>query len=101
MSAFAVVVDLVIRVTSESLKLAFGGACRHAPECLQYLQKLRDPQIFRFCAIPQVMAMGTLALCYNNPKVFTGMLYSCLFCISFCRFRYATTLVCCTATGRL
>ena len=60
------------------VKLACDDACRHAPECLRYLQELRDPQIFRFCAIPQVMAMGTLALCYNNPKVFTGMLYSCL-----------------------
>ncbi len=30
-------------------------------------------QVFRFCAIPQVMAMGTLALCYNNYEVFTGL----------------------------
>lgn len=29
-------------------------------------------QIFKFCAIPQVMAIGTLAMCYNNHKVFTG-----------------------------
>ena len=29
-------------------------------------------QVFRFCAIPQVMAIGTLALCYNNHEVFTG-----------------------------
>ncbi len=36
------------------------------------MEQVRDPQNFRFCAIPQVMAVGTLALCYNNPKVFTG-----------------------------
>ena len=30
-------------------------------------------QVFRFCAIPQVMAIGTLALCYNNHEVFTGL----------------------------
>ena len=45
---------------------------RHAPESLKYMERVRDPQNFRFCAIPQVMAIGTLALCYNNPKVFRG-----------------------------
>ena len=29
-------------------------ALRHAPYCLQYMAKLRNPDIFRFCAIPQV-----------------------------------------------
>ena len=32
---------------------------------------IRNPEIFRFCAIPQVMAMATLAKIYNNPDVFT------------------------------
>jgi len=40
------------------------------PACLEYLSLLKDPQIFRFCAIPQVMAMATLAECYNNKNVF-------------------------------
>ncbi len=35
------------------------------------MEQVRNPQNFRFSAIPQVMAVGTLALCYNNPKVFT------------------------------
>lgn len=48
------------------------GSCRHAPECLKYLAKLRNRDVFRFCAIPQVMAIATLAKIYNNPKVFTG-----------------------------
>lgn len=48
-------------------------ALRHAPESLKYMERVRDPQNFRFCAIPQVMAIGTLALCYNNAKVFRGV----------------------------
>ena len=47
-------------------------ALRHAPHSLAYMAKLRDHDVFRFCAIPQVMAIGTLALCYNNRGVFTG-----------------------------
>ena len=30
-------------------------------------------EVFRFCAIPQVMAIATLEKCYNNPDVFTGV----------------------------
>eukprot|EP00457_Paulinella_chromatophora_P007150 gb/GEZN01007171.1/.p1 GENE.gb/GEZN01007171.1/~~gb/GEZN01007171.1/.p1 ORF type:complete len:487 (+),score=72.67 gb/GEZN01007171.1/:62-1462(+) len=37
---------------------------------LDYLSRLRDPQNFSFCAIPQVMAIATLAEIYNNPNVF-------------------------------
>jgi farnesyl-diphosphate farnesyltransferase len=44
-----------------------------APDCLQYLSKLRCAEIFRFCAIPQVMAIATLGKCFNNPDVFTGV----------------------------
>ena len=56
----------------QQMSTAKCAACRHAPYCLQYLEKVKDRQNFRFCAIPQVMAIGTLALCYNNPEVFTG-----------------------------
>ncbi|KAL8540171.1 hypothetical protein ACS0TY_001664 [Phlomoides rotata] len=45
----------------------------HAEDCLKYMSALRDPAIFRFCAIPQVMAIGTLALCYDNIQVFRGV----------------------------
>ncbi|CAL8468888.1 g8429 [Coccomyxa elongata] len=48
-------------------------ALRHAPHSLAYMAKLRNHDVFRFCAIPQVMAIGTLALCYNNRGVFTGV----------------------------
>lgn len=43
------------------------------PECLEYLDLLKTQQVFRFCAIPQVMAIATLAELYNNPDVFTGV----------------------------
>jgi hypothetical protein len=48
-------------------------ALRHAGPALSYMARVRDPAIFRFCAIPQVMAARTLALCYNNPAVFRGV----------------------------
>lgn len=43
------------------------------PDCLTYLSKLQCREIFRFCAIPQVMAIATLDKCYANPDVFTGV----------------------------
>lgn len=43
------------------------------PSCLTYLERLRQPDVFRFCAIPQVMAIATLAKVVNNPDVFTGV----------------------------
>lgn len=42
----------------------------HAVDCLIYLSVLRDQSVFNFCAIPQVMAIATLALVYRNPAVF-------------------------------
>ena len=29
-------------------------ALRHVPACLDYMSRLREPAVFRFCAIPQV-----------------------------------------------
>ncbi|KAH6756110.1 squalene synthase 1 [Perilla frutescens var. hirtella] len=49
------------------------NALPHVEDCLKYMLALRDPAIFRFCAIPQIMAIGTLALCYNNIQVFRGV----------------------------
>ena len=43
------------------------------PDCLAYMSKLQCEEIFRFCAIPQVMAIATLDKCYANPNVFTGV----------------------------
>jgi farnesyl-diphosphate farnesyltransferase len=46
-------------------------ALTHVENCILYLNMIRNPEVFRFCAIPQVMAMATLAKIYNNPDVFT------------------------------
>ena len=43
------------------------------PDCLAYLSELRCAEVFRFCAIPQVMAIATLDKCYHNADVFTGV----------------------------
>ena len=48
-------------------------ALEHVPACLAYLSELQCQPIFRFCAIPQVMAMATLAKCFGNQRVFTGV----------------------------
>lgn len=48
------------------------NALSHIDACLRYMSKLRDPAVLRFCAIPQIMAMATLQLCYDNHNVFTG-----------------------------
>ncbi len=48
-------------------------AMRHVPDCLEYLAMIRHQQVFRFCAIPQVMAISTLAKLYNNSEVFKGV----------------------------
>jgi farnesyl-diphosphate farnesyltransferase len=49
------------------------NALGHAEASLEYMARLRDPAIFRFCAIPQVMAIATLSACFNNHAVFTGV----------------------------
>lgn len=43
------------------------------PHCIRYMELLKDRQIFNFCAIPQVMAVATMAEIYNNPNVFRGV----------------------------
>lgn len=48
-------------------------ALRHMPHCIEYMKKLRNRMVFRFCAIPQIMAIGTLAVCFNNGKLFEGV----------------------------
>lgn len=45
------------------------NALNHIPACLEFLECLENQQIFRFCAIPQLMAIATLQELYDNPKV--------------------------------
>ncbi|KAK9051959.1 hypothetical protein SSX86_028587 [Deinandra increscens subsp. villosa] len=57
----------------ECLNDMVTNALLHIEDCLKYMSNLRDPAIFKFCAIPQIMAIGTLTLCYNNVEVFRGV----------------------------
>ncbi|CAK0844067.1 unnamed protein product [Prorocentrum cordatum] len=50
-----------------------ADALELVPDSLEYLARLREPAVYRFCAIPQIMAMATLSECFNNPKLFTGV----------------------------
>nr|QIJ32332.1 squalene synthase [Sanghuangporus baumii] len=45
-------------------------ALRHAVDSLEYISLLKTQSVFNFCAIPQTMAMATLAICFMNPAVF-------------------------------
>ncbi|GAB4816197.1 hypothetical protein N2152v2_003243 [Parachlorella kessleri] len=58
---------------SPSLHTKILNALCHIETCLRYMSKLQDKAVLRFCAIPQIMAMATLQLCYNNHAVFTGV----------------------------
>ena len=54
----------------ESLNTLVADALGHVSDCLDYLAMLRNQRIFRFCAIPQAMAIATLAELYDNSEVF-------------------------------
>jgi len=48
-------------------------ALEHAPACLEYLKTIKDASVFKFCAVPQVMAIATLSEMYDNHGVFEGV----------------------------
>ncbi|NXH10393.1 FDFT synthase, partial [Bucco capensis] len=62
-------VELAVQCLNELIT----NALQHLPDVLTYLARLRNQSIFNFCAIPQVMAIATLAACYNNQQVFRGV----------------------------
>jgi farnesyl-diphosphate farnesyltransferase len=45
-------------------------ALRKTDDCLFYLAGIREQSIFNFCAIPQLMAIATLNVCYRNYDMF-------------------------------
>merc|ERR1711916_240544 len=45
---------------------------QHVPATLEYMAGLVTPEVLRFVAIPQAMAVGTLAELYDNPAVFNS-----------------------------
>jgi farnesyl-diphosphate farnesyltransferase len=66
--------DPLVREKSlECLNELVTDALELAPDCLAYMALLKCDEVFRFCAIPQVMAIATLQKCYSNSDVFTGV----------------------------
>ncbi|AET37620.1 bifunctional farnesyl-diphosphate farnesyltransferase/squalene synthase Ecym_1390 [Eremothecium cymbalariae DBVPG len=45
------------------------NALSHVQDVLTYLSSIHEQSSFQFCAIPQVMAIATLALVFGNKKV--------------------------------
>jgi farnesyl-diphosphate farnesyltransferase len=46
------------------------NSLQHADECLFYMAGIKDQSVFNFVAIPQSMAIATLELVFQNPKIF-------------------------------
>lgn len=46
----------------------------HVEDVLTYLSLIEDQSSYNFCAIPQVMAIATLELVYQNESIFTNHL---------------------------
>ena len=46
------------------------NSLNHADECLFYLAGLKEQSVFNFAAIPQAMAIATLALVFRNPAIY-------------------------------
>lgn len=57
----------------ECLNELILDAYSHVPSCIRYMEQLKNTKVFKFCAIPQVMAIATLERLVNNPDVFTGV----------------------------
>ncbi|KAJ3273937.1 Farnesyl-diphosphate farnesyltransferase [Terramyces sp. JEL0728] len=47
-----------------------ADALELVPSSLSYMSNLQNHSVFHFCAIPQIMAISTLRLFYNNYNVF-------------------------------
>ncbi|KAI1421511.1 isoprenoid synthase domain-containing protein [Xylaria sp. FL1777] len=46
------------------------NALKHADECLFYMAGIKEQSVFNFVAIPQTMAIATIDLIFQNPKIF-------------------------------
>ncbi|KAJ6661221.1 hypothetical protein lerEdw1_015358 [Lerista edwardsae] len=49
------------------------NALHHVPDALTFLSRVKNQNVFNICAFPQVMAIATLATCYNNQQAFRGV----------------------------
>lgn len=57
----------------ECLNYLINDAFQHLPDLIEYLSLIPQNTTFRFIAIPQVMAVGTLEKIFNNPAVFSSL----------------------------
>ncbi|XP_025051485.1 squalene synthase-like isoform X2 [Alligator sinensis] len=48
-------------------------ALQHVPDVLKYLSRLKNKGVFNYWASLQVIAIATLAACYNNKDMFRGI----------------------------
>ncbi|XP_072041681.1 squalene synthase-like [Amphiura filiformis] len=62
-----------IRPAVSCLNDLITNALHHVPDVLKYMSRIKNQSVFNFCAIPQVMAIATLAACYNNHNIFSGV----------------------------
>jgi farnesyl-diphosphate farnesyltransferase len=46
------------------------NSLRHVEECLSYMAGIKDQGVFNFVAIPQAMAIATLEIVFQNPRIF-------------------------------
>ncbi|KAJ6661153.1 hypothetical protein lerEdw1_015289 [Lerista edwardsae] len=49
------------------------NALQHISDVLTFLSRQKNQSDFNFWAVPQVLAIATLATCYNNQQVFKGV----------------------------
>lgn len=47
------------------------NAMAHIEDVLEYLSMVKSPYCFKFCALPQIMAIATLSMLCGNYKIFT------------------------------
>lgn len=59
----------LIKKDTKALNEMCLNALGHIGDVLEYLEQIHEPSVFRFCAIPQVMAIATLGLCFDNQRV--------------------------------
>ena len=55
------------------MNILITNALKHVTDVIQFMSSVTNQTVFNFCAIPQTMAIATLALCYNNKDVFNGV----------------------------
>ncbi|KAG0016937.1 bifunctional farnesyl-diphosphate farnesyltransferase/squalene synthase [Podila clonocystis] len=55
----------------ECLSHMVCNSMRHMKDVLEYLALIKNKSVFKFCAIPQVMAIATLNMLHTNYKIYT------------------------------